>query len=207
MLIPAAALQGCSLSDFLRKRAFEENQQNFRDLLNHEEFDKCAVREEVASECDEFYVLSSRQHRLHSLKKKGLQIIRDPRSEVWSWTIQFWSVVDSFDLCLLVTCIQLGKCGNFCDYSYNYLYYYQARFLHKIHFQSVWPEQILNFQKQTRLGFAQKSVHREVRTVGQVVQLSDFTSYKKRSLFTMAAYWPSFWTAYRNTVLYYVSII
>ena len=110
-------------------------------------------------------------------------MIRDPRSEVWSWTIQFWSVVhastDRGSLLMRVTCIQLGKCGNFCDYSYNYLYYYRAKFLHKIHFQSVWQEQILNFQKQTRLGFAQKSVHREVRTVGQVVQLSDFTGYKK----------------------------
>ena len=109
-------------------------------------------------------------------------MIRDPRSEVWSWTIQFWSVVhastDRGSLLMIVTCIQLGKCGNFCDYSYNYLYYYQARFRHKIHFQSVWQEQILNFQKRSQLGFAQKSVHHEVRTVGQVVQLSDFTGYK-----------------------------
>ena len=27
--------------------------------------------------------------------------------------------------------------GYFCHYIYNYLYYYQARFRHKIHFQSV----------------------------------------------------------------------
>ena len=110
-------------------------------------------------------------------------MIRDPQSEVWSCTIQFWSVVhastDRGSLLMIVTCIQLGKCGNFCDYSYNYLYYYQARFRHKIHFQSVWQEQILNFRKRSQHGFAQKSVHREVRTVGQVVQLSDFTGYKK----------------------------
>ena len=70
------------------------------------------------------------------------------------------------------------KLSNVFYYSFNYLYYYQARFRHKIHFQSVLQEQILNFQKRSQHGFAQKSVHHEVRTVGQVVQLSDFTGYK-----------------------------
>ena len=72
--------------------------------------------------------------------------------------------------------------GNFYRYNYNYLYYFQARFRHKIHFQSVWQERILNFQKRSQLGFVQKSVHHEVRMVGRVVQLSDFTGYKMASV-------------------------
>ena len=72
--------------------------------------------------------------------------------------------------------------GNFYRYNYNYLYYFQARFRRKIHFRSVWQERILNFQKRSQLGFVQKSVHHEVRMVGRVVQLSDFTGYKMASV-------------------------